>query len=320
MRYLSDKDLVELVSPAALIAVLEEALRDLAAGLASVPPRQHVNFGSSTLLTMPAIGDGTFGVKIVSVVPSNAARELPSVNGLMMLNDGTTGVPLAVLSAASLTAQRTGAIGALGIKYTTPLDEDCIGIIGIGVQGAWQAIFACAVRPIRTLYFMARSDDRATRFVDEVSRRVPSVRLSRCLDVHELLSKTRVVITATSSNDPVLPADRKLLEHKHVIAIGSYRPSMRELPNLVYQLTQQVVVDSNEAKSESGDLIDPISLGLLPKEKIIHVADLVTGRRSVDIGRATAFKSVGMALYDLYAAQAFLAEAQRLGRGTVINN
>ena len=64
---------------------------------------------------------------------------------------------VALLNAAALTAQRTGAIGALGVKYMTPADTASVGIIGAGVQGAWQAIFACAVRPIREVLYVARS-------------------------------------------------------------------------------------------------------------------------------------------------------------------
>lgn len=319
MRYLSGKDLVDLISPTTLIAAIEEALCDFAAHKATVPVRQHVDFGDNTLLTMPAIGEGVFGTKIVSVVPSNATRGLPVTNGLMTLSDGVTGLPLAVLDAAMLTAQRTGAVGAVGLKWTTPLDAERIGIIGTGVQGTWQAIFACAVRRIRTVHFIARSDEKAQRFVDAVSRYVPSIRLSRCADVHELLTQAQVVITATTSSDPVLPADRELLENKHFISIGSFKPSMKELPYSVYQLAHQVVVDSDAAKSEVGDLIEPLSLGLLREENIIHIADLVVGKRSVDTERTTVFKSVGMALYDLYAARAFFAEAQRLGRGTPLD-
>ena len=316
MRYLSGKDLDDLVSPMTLIAALEQALRDFAENKTIVPVRQHVDFGDNTLLTMPAIGEGAFGTKIVSVIPSNAKRGLPVTGGLMLLSDRVTGLPLAVLDAAMLTAQRTGAVGALGLKYTTPLDIERIGVIGTGVQGTWQAIFACAVRKIQTVYFIARSEEKAQRFVDAVSRHVPSVRFSRCGDVYELLTQSQAVIAATTSRDPVLPAERELLEDKHFVSVGSFKPSMQELPLSVYPLAQQVVVDSDAARSEVGDLIEPLSRGLLRDEHIIHIADLVAGRRSVDIEHTTVFKSVGMALYDLYAARAFLAEAQQLDRGT----
>jgi ornithine cyclodeaminase/alanine dehydrogenase-like protein (mu-crystallin family) len=319
MRYLSAKDLTDLVSPPVLLAATEQGLRDFAEGRTLVTQRQQMELGGVTLLTMPAMGEGAFGVKVVSIAPTNTARDLPVINGLMTLSDGATGVPLAILDAAALTAQRTGAVGALGLKYTTPSDVERLGIIGVGVQGMWQVIFACAVRRIRQVSFIARSDEKAKRFVDAVSRHVPQVSFTRCATGEELLAASQVVITATNSNIPVLPNDAELLENRHFISIGSYKPTMQELPDAVYQLAAEVVVDSDAAGDEVGDLINPIASGVLLKDNVIHLADLVAGKRTIEASRTTVFKSVGLALYDLYAAQAFFAEAQRLNRGTVLN-
>jgi ornithine cyclodeaminase len=319
MRFLSGRDLHDLLPPHVLIEAIEQSLRDFAEQRVTVPARQHTHRGDVTLLTMPAVGQYAFGAKVVSVVPSNVTRGLPVIHGLMTLCDGVTGLPLAVLDAAALTAQRTGAVGALGLKHTTPAEVDSIGIVGTGVQGTWQAIFACAVRPIRTIYFVARNEDKAQRFVDRVSRQVPSVRTSRCGDVHELLSRTQVVITATTSSKPVLPGNRHRLERKHFVSVGSFKPTMQELPDSVYALAQEVVVDSDAAQEEVGDLIGPLSSGLIREQNILHIADLVVGKRWIHTAGTTVFKSVGLALYDLYAAQAFCAEAQRLGRGTLLD-
>lgn len=318
MRYLSAKDLVDLVPPAILVDAMEQALRDFAQGKVTVPARQHLECSDKTLLSMPVVGATAFGVKLVSVVPGNARLGLPVTNGLMTLSDGASGVPLAVLNAAALTAQRTGAVGAVGLKWTAPADIDRVGIIGTGVQATWQAIFASAVRPIRTICLLARSDENAQRFINAVSQRVPSMRFVRCRDANELLAESPVIIAATTSKDPVLPNEPALLENKHFISVGSFRPAMQELPNAVYQLAQCAIIDSDAARHEVGDLINPIAAGVLHERNVYHLAELITGARSVDVQRTTVFKSVGMALYDLYAASAFLAEAQRVGRGTAL--
>jgi ornithine cyclodeaminase/alanine dehydrogenase-like protein (mu-crystallin family) len=331
MRYLSAADITDLTTPATLIAALEQALRDFATGKVIVPTRGHTDFDGNTLLTMPVVGKGAFGTKTVSVIPSNADRGLPVISGLMTLHDRATGAPLAILDAAALTAQRTGAIGAIGLKHTTPEHTDTIGIIGAGTQATWQAIFACAVRPIRTIYFLARSDDKAQHLVESVSthlarrpgesgdpvkqtREAPHI--VRCTDALELLGKTDAIIAATTSNTPILPNEPALLAGKHFISIGSFKPSMQELPNTIYELAVTVIIDSDAAKHEVGDLINPLSAGILRDENIIHLADLVTGKHTIDIARTTAFKSVGNALYDLYAAKNLLAEAQLQDRGT----
>lgn len=316
MRYLSARDLADLVAPSALVLALEQGLRDFARHRLHIPARQHLDFGGNALLTMPAVGVTRFGVKVVSVVPANASRGLPVVKGLMMLSDAATGEPLAVIDASMLTAQRTGAVTALAIKYTTRPEVERLGIIGTGVQGTWQAIFACAVRGIRRLAYFARSDESARRFEAALSGAIPSVHLVRCADVCDLLVQSEVVIAATTSSEPVLPARQELLENRHFLSVGSFRPTMQELPAEVYQLAGVVVVDSETAATEAGDLVRPLATGALQTEDIIHLASVVTGDRPFVCDRTTAFKSVGMALYDLYAAQTFFDEARRLGRGT----
>ena len=131
-----------------------------------------------------------------------------------------------------------------------PPDVDRIGIVGVGVQATWQAVFACAIRPVRTIYFYSRSDEGAKRFSAAVSRHVPGVSLIPCRDVEDLLAQSPVVIAATTANAPVLPARQELLENRHFVGVGSFKPAMQELPAIVYQLAREVVVDSDAAKAE----------------------------------------------------------------------
>ena len=113
MLILSQADLIGLLPPAALIAPAESAA--LARAMERFAPRrQHIEWKGNTLLTMPAIAADLIGAKLVCVVPDNAARSLPVTSGVMVLSDGATGAPLAVLNAAALTALRTGAVGSAG--------------------------------------------------------------------------------------------------------------------------------------------------------------------------------------------------------------
>jgi ornithine cyclodeaminase/alanine dehydrogenase-like protein (mu-crystallin family) len=83
------------------------------------------------------------------------------------------------------------------------------------------------------------------------------------------------------------------LRDKHFISVGSFKPSMQELPDSVYALAQQVVADSDAAQKETGDLSGPLSLGLVIPENVLHIAELVIGKRAIDTTRTTVFKSVG---------------------------
>ena len=182
---------------------------------------------------MPSGNDAFLGIKCVAVVPSNAQRDLPVTRGAMLLLRTETSEPLALLDAAALTCQRTGAVGSLGVKYMTPADIDSVGIVGVGVQGLWQAIFTCAVRPIRTIFYVTRKDEAAVHFEAELASRISGVKCVRCADARELVERTRLIITATTAVSPVLPDDAELLQGRHFIGIGSYKPNQQELPTSV---------------------------------------------------------------------------------------
>ena len=308
---LTDGQITGLVPPTVLITAVEMATRTAETNLGSVPHRAHMHWQDNTLLSMPAVAERLLGIKLVSVIPSNATRGLPVVQGLMVLQDALTGVPLALMNASALTAQRTGAVGALGIKYTTPLEVSSVGIVGCGVQAAWQAVFACAVRPITDIFCLARSEARRGRFTATVQRYAPAARITFCADADALLAGTDVIIAATTSADPVLPNESKRLLGKHFLSIGSFKPTMQELPDEVYRLAGELIIDSDAARHEAGDVVNVLARKILRPEEVFTLGALITGERSIDVSRTTAFKSVGMALFDLYVANALYQEAQR---------
>jgi len=71
---------------------------------------------------------------------------------------------------------------------------------------------------------------------------------------------------------------------------------MQELPDVAFDLVENVVVDSDSAKKEVGDLINPITAGTLRESNVIHLAELVAGRRTLSVSGTTIFKSVGYGL------------------------
>ena len=316
MIALSATDVLRLLTPGETVGLVEAAA--LAAAGSSdwvVPQRQHVKWAQGTLLTMPAIGAGAMAVKLVSVVPGNAARNAPVTNGLLILADAGTGLPLAIMDAAALTAIRTGAVGALGLKYIAPAGVASVGIVGAGVQGAWQAITACAVRPIRTVFALRRSAADFERFRATLGAHAPAVTVVACPSAAEVLSSTEVIVTATTSAEPVLPDDPARLGGRHFIAIGSYERHMCELPDTVFRLAGHLVLDSEFARHEVGEARRAVEHGALGDADLFTIGELASGRRSVDVTRTTAYKSAGMALYDLYVAKALYEAARRRGVG-----
>ena len=331
MIVLTGNDLKSLATPTELVGAMQAAALAADRGNAVVPSRLHMQWAPQhTLLAMPsAINDSTglriaaMGTKLISVVPDNAARDLPVTNGLMVVSDWETGLPTAILDATTLTAQRTGAVGALGVCHTTPPSIDAIGIIGCGVQGTWQAIFACSVRRIRRISFLSRSVAAGTRFESNVRQQVARfapdcaarLEIVGCESARELLARSELIITATTSAVPVLPSEPAVLRGKHFVSIGSFRPDMQELPDAVFELSGALVVDSEAARHEVGDVVGPVSRGVLSRDNVFPIGEVIAGTRAVDTQGTTAYKSVGMALFDLYAAALFIEAAQRRGVG-----
>ncbi|MBV8742528.1 MAG: hypothetical protein JOZ12_12140, partial [Sinobacteraceae bacterium] len=231
----------------------------------------------------------------------------------------TTGEATALLDATTLTAQRTGAIGATALKWMTPPDLSSVGLIGIGAQGTSLAIAACATRPIRQICYLARSAASESRFRQKVLASVQNVELIACRSGIDLLQRVGTIITATTSSQPVLPDDPALLEGRQVFAFGSFTPAMQEVPGSLAQLAGNIVVDADAARVESGDVINPLQQGALQPADIMHLGEIVAGQKRLRNTATTLFKSVGMAAYDLFVAQLILQEAVGRKAGASVN-
>ena len=123
------------------VSAMEEAFIATAENRIEVPRRVHLDRGENTLLLMPCFGEKYFATKLVSVFPGNFKRKMQVINGTVILNDGQTGEPLASMDGSKLTAMRTAAVGAVGIKYLSSEKASTLGIIGLGIQGFHQALF-----------------------------------------------------------------------------------------------------------------------------------------------------------------------------------
>ena len=146
----------------------------------------------------------------------------------------------------------------------------------------------------------------------------PQIEPIACNSVEEILVKTNIVIAATTSVVPVLPDNPALLKGKHFIGIGSYKPSMQELPNSVFQLAGSLAIDSEFARKEVGDIINPIEKKLLKEENVFTIGKIITGERKINSNETTVYKSAGMALFDLFVAKAMYEQALKHGKGVKV--
>lgn len=315
MIILSEADIATLLSPNQIIDAVEAAMVGYEKKDFKVPQRMQIDNGDNSLFCMPSFGSQYFGTKLVSVVPGNRNKGLPVTNGAMVLNDALTGLPVALLNATKLTALRTAALGALGVRYSTPENEKSIGLIGCGLQGIHQAAFACSVRKISNVYYLYKSAERSSMLESFVHQYHPNVNVESCRTTEELLRKTSIVIAATTSTYPVIEDHKDSIIGKHFISVGSYKPSMQEFPDTVYKLAGKLTIDSEFARHETGDIINPIKKRILKEENVFTLGKVILGERTINMNETTVYKSAGMALYDLFVAQAMVEKAIEQNRG-----
>jgi ornithine cyclodeaminase len=331
MRILSARDVRAAVTMPAAIAAMRTAFAQLSTGDAQVPQRLSLTQAArqAVTLVMPAwLPRGEqLGVKLVSVMPGNAAAGLPVVSAVVLLLDAATGQARALLDGTHLTALRTGAASGLATDLLARPDARVATLVGAGGQAAQQVAAICAVRLIERAWIVNRTKAHAERLAEEV-RAWPDTVCPREVRVAELGEEARqaveeadVIATATSAHEPLFPGDW-VRAGTHINAIGAYTPHMRELPSDLVARARIVVDQRAAALAEAGDITLAITEGAITADEIhAELGELVLGTRP---GRSSAeevtlFKSVGSAAQDVIVADLVYREALRLGLGSEVD-
>ena len=256
--------------------------------------------------------------KLVTVNPENVNIDKAVVNGLVILSDKTTGEFLALMDGARLTAHRTGAVGAVAMRYLAGENAKTVGLVGAGVQGLHQLLYTCAERRIKEAWVYDSNKDKLKSLITDLGPKLKNIRIVKAGSVLDLVKNADVIITATSSKEPVLPDLEAVYNGKIIIAMGSYRPDMREIPQKFFEACDKIFVDTMHALQESGDIIDPYR-NLWYRNELIPMADLLADKAKVrDNEQTILFKSVGMALFDNLAARYIYRSALENNIGTEI--
>lgn len=291
------------------------ALRERFASGGEVPPR-HVHdivspIGEApdepanrrmTSLIMPAWLPGRYyGVKIVNIAPGNARRGLPGLHGTYLLFDARTGVPLAQIDGDQITTRRTAAASALASSYLARADARHLLVVGAGQVARLLPAAYRAVRPIDHVTVWARRPEAAQKLASQLQ--AEGFQAMATTDLAAACADADIVSCATLATEPVVRG-AWLPPGSHLDLIGSFTPAMREADDACFE-NARVFVDTDEALKKSGDLLVPMSHGVLRADDVRGTLTtlckgVATGRRN-DQDR-TVFKSVGYALEDLAAA------------------
>ena len=297
-------------------ADLVEALREAFRRDTTVPARHHHTIPTggreATLLLMPAWSapdpaPAHVGVKVVTVYPDNANRDMPSVMGTYLLLDGRTGAPTATIDGTALTARRTAAASALAADYLARPDAQNLLMVGTGRLAGNLIEAHAAIRPIRHTVIWGRNRDKAARLAQHLD--ASAHRVTATDDLQGAAREADIISCATTSPDPLIRGDW-LSDGVHVDLVGGYRPDMRETDDRAIQRGRIFVDTRAGALAEAGDIVQPIDAGVLDADDIAgDLFELCQGERGGRQSPAeiTVFKSVGTALEDLAAAELLLA-------------
>lgn len=321
--WLAERDVRAVLSLPELIGAMESALVAFSTGKVDQPVRTAIEvhdrsfFASMPAYERPAYerpafdgAHGILGAKLVTVFPENAARGLHTHLAAISLFDAETGELTAVMDGRYITELRTAAASAVSVRHLAREDAAILAILGSGVQARSHLEALPLVRPFREIRAWSPTPEHLLEFAA-----APATPVQPARSAADAVRGADVVLIATSAVTPAID-NAWVADGAHVIAIGACRPSQREIdPALVARAA--LFVDSRAAAvKESGDVI-PHGAEHIRAELGEVVCGRKPGRRCAE--EVTLYKSLGLAIEDLTAADLVYRRAREQGRGLTVN-
>jgi ornithine cyclodeaminase/alanine dehydrogenase-like protein (mu-crystallin family) len=323
IKILSSTDIKVMVSMKEAIDVMGMAFKELYQGNFQMPLRTITDFGEDelSLFYKPSFmpKEEIVGVKLLGQSKKKSTNGNPTIQGIVVLINSKTNSIVGILDGTYLTALRTGAASGIATRYLARKESSVMAIFGAGAQGHSQFEAICCERNITKAYIYDIDSTAADRFANYYKSWSSSV----LIPTNELscLNEVDIICTATNSCKPLFSL-KMLKKGVHINAIGSYNPTMQELPDDLFTSASLYVDQKDSCFAESGDIIIPISKGTFKPENYKGeigelIASKVTGRTSSS--EITIFKSVGLAIQDLAIANYAYTKACEENIGQVIN-
>jgi alanine dehydrogenase len=317
----SQPEVASLLPMAECIEAMAEALRAVARGDAVLPLRQVVPLPHhlGALASMPAYIESPRGmaVKVIAVFPGNHGTPFDSHQGAVLLFEGEHGSLRAILDASEVTAIRTAAVSGVATRLLAREAAGDLAILGSGVEARTHLEAMLAVRRIRRVRVWSPTPEKRERFAEREGKR-HGITVESTDTAESAVLGADLICTTTSSRDPVLKG-KWIAPGAHINAVGSSIKRARELDTAAV-LRSRLFVDRRESTlNEAGDFLFPKAEGAIGDDHIrAEIGDIllgtVRGRGSDE--EITLFKSLGIAVEDLAAAQLVYAKAVEQGVGT----
>ncbi len=311
-----DAGLVEsLLSPAECVEIMADAMVAASAGKVHIEPRLKEQFsgGDGEMLLMRAESAelGSYAIKMINILPGNAARGLPVIQGVIQLFSCNTGNPIASVDGGAVTALRTAAASALATRELARADARSLGLLGTGVQALSHFHCIRAVRDIESVCVWGRNPERAAVLGQQLQELGPCE--IRVVDTPAEAAACDIVCTLTASPEPIV--ERAWVQDgAHVNVVGSHSLQTREVDTALVAAAEVYVDLESSMLAEAGDIMIPVEEGAITLDHVVgEIGKVLAGDipgRSRD-SAITLYKSLGVAAQDLYAAHriAELAES-----------
>jgi ornithine cyclodeaminase/alanine dehydrogenase-like protein (mu-crystallin family) len=260
-----------------------------------------------------------FALKAICIMPGNPARGLDAHQGTVTLFDGETGVPTAILDASAVTEIRTAAVTAVATGLLARTDARTLAILGAGVQGRAHLTSLAGLRDFKQVRVYSPTRAHAEALAEAAA--LPGAQVSAAATAEDAVRGADVVVAATNSREPVL--DRAwLMPGAHVNAVGASTPQAREIDTATVAASALFCDSRESVRHEAGEFQLAVREGAIGGEEHIRaeigevLAGSAAGRR--DDGELTLFRSLGIGVEDLAAAEVAVAAAREQGLGTEV--
>jgi ornithine cyclodeaminase len=324
MLIISQSEVPLLLPMADCIDVMADALATLARDGAVLPLRTMLRLPdqSGIMGLMPAYLDSpaSLGVKIITIFNANHGTEYDSHQGVVMLFEAVHGSPVALIDASSLTAIRTAAVSGVATNLLAREDAHDLCILGSGVQARTHLDAMRCVRRIDRVRIWSRNAEHARNFARASAERI-GIDVEAFESARDAVAGADLICTTTSSREPVLHGDW-IAPGAHINAVGSSTATARELDSAAVARSRLFVDRRESTLNEAGDFLIPKREGVIGDGHILgEIGELLLGTHDgrTTSAEVTLFKSLGLAVEDVAAAQYIHAQAVQRNIGLSVD-
>ncbi|MCM3389248.1 cyclodeaminase [Ureibacillus chungkukjangi] len=263
------------------IEIVEEGFTALANGKVTLPPIMRIdipeNNGEIDVKTAYIKGLDTFAIKISSGFFNNSSLGLPSLSGMMILFNTTTGKTESILlDNGYLTDVRTAAGGAVSAKYLAKDNIQHVGVIGTGTQARYQIEALSKVREFDTIHIFGRNEEAAKKYAVEMEAKLGK-KVIIAKSPEQVVKESEIVVTTTPSTAPLIQAEW-LHPGLHITAIGSDAEHKQELDEKIFSQVDMIVCDVKSQVFRLGELHHAKKQNIIQDDStIIELGEITAG-------------------------------------------